>query len=67
MSFIINARTVLIRSVDVLFIQKLFLLKLSGEHVNVEILEGRWAALIAEHLEHVRELLSLLRMLTWRN
>lgn len=55
-----------VRSVDIPFYQ-LFLLKLAREHVNVQILEGRWAALIAEHLQHVRELLTLLRMLTWRN
>lgn len=43
------------------------LFKLSREHVNVEILEGRGTALVAEHLKHVRELLPLLRVLAWWN
>lgn len=47
-----------------LFASVVFLLELTGEHVNVEIFKSRWSALIAQHLEHVRELLALLRMLS---
>lgn len=39
------------------------LLELPREHVNIEILEGGRTALVAQHLKHVGEFLSLLRVL----
>lgn len=68
LSFIVNAHSMPMSDLSPRCIaQAAALLEVAREHVNVEIFECRRPALIAEHLQHVGQLLALLWVLTGGN
>lgn len=67
-SFIVNAHSMPMSDLSPRCIaQASALLEIAREHVNVEIFECRRPALIAEHLQHVGQLLALLWVLARGN